>query len=88
MSKVIETTERGELIVPADLVPTNGRKARYRVQTAGRALILIPEDNEAAHRASMTPEERIRDFREWANRPRPTSPDLPDSAFDRETIYP
>jgi len=57
------------------------------VQTAGKSLILTPEDDVAAHRGAMTPEERDRDFREWANKPRPPAPSLSDEALRRENIY-
>ena len=87
MSTVIVATPRGDLILPAELLPSGGRQGRFRGASFAGQLLVTPEPDAAERRSAMTPEERAREFREWASRPRPHAPGLSDEAVRRENIY-
>ena len=52
MTRILQTNEDGELLIPADLLNGAAPNQRYRAESAGKTLILRPES------ASGKPEQR------------------------------
>lgn len=87
MSTILVATPAGDLVLPADLLPEAARSGRFLVEARTGSLVVSPVDELAARRATMTPQERVRDLREWVSQPRPPAPSLPDECLRRENIY-
>lgn len=69
--------------------PTPTPKAtRYHSEIVDGKLVIRPmTDEEMAAYEALSPEEKARRFRVWADMPRPETPILPDEAFRRENLY-
>jgi hypothetical protein len=82
---ILETNASGELEIPADVLGV-GPHARFRLEQEGQTLRLIPETHPLQE--SLSPDERVRTFREWVARlPKRRGPAIPAEALRRENLY-
>jgi hypothetical protein len=84
---IVETTDNGDLLLPAQLIGDTAPHTAFELRIAGKTLILNPLDSERPFWQRATPEERAEAFRKWANEPRPPAPAIPDEALRRENMY-
>ncbi len=86
MTRIIEVNEKGELVLPREMLGATMPHTRFEVETEGNTLKLVPLKAEL----KRTEEEAARwvqAFLDWAGQPRPVVPILPDEAMRRESIY-
>ena len=86
MSAILEVDERGNLRLPADVLPISKPHTRYVASTNGHQVVLAPAESERPFWMTATPEERAGDILQWA-KSHTDGPDLPDEATRRESIY-
>ena len=83
---ILETNASGELQIPAGALGA-GPHARFRLEHEGNAIRLVPEAQQAPWE-TLSPEERVRNFRDWvAGLPKRTGPALSAEAMRRENFY-
>ena len=99
MSSIVRIGKSGRITLPREVLDSVKTDAAYEVQVEGNTLRLSPviEDvsaevehlQEEARRfwTEATPEERAREFREWARGLKPRARHLPDEALRRENLY-
>ena len=86
MSAIFEVDERGNLQLPADVLPISKPHTRYMASTNGNQVVLMPADNEKSLWMTATGAERAGDILRWAGN-HTDGPGLPDEATHRESIY-
>jgi hypothetical protein len=91
--------DKGRVALPKEALSGLRPNSEFNVVREGSTLRLVPvpdqgvatvEELQAQARrywAETTPEQRAKDFLEWANQPRPAGPPLPDEALHRESFY-
>ena len=87
MSEIIEVDDEGNLVLPRKLLGSPNPHARYAVVAECGAIRLLPADEGQLDVTQLTPQERLRRFREWLAMPKPKAPVLPDEALRRESFY-
>lgn len=88
MGKIIEVDEKGGLYLPPEALGDAQPHTRYILHGQNGTLILVQlsPDQEPPFWATATPEERAKDFLEWALSHK-DGPNLPDEALRRENMY-
>ena len=86
MSPIFEVDERGNLQLPADVLPISKPHTRYVASINGHQIVLAPADNEKPFWMTATPAERKDDILLWAAS-HTDGPGLPDQATHRDSIY-
>jgi hypothetical protein len=86
MSHIVEVTEEGAIQLPPEMLETVKPHTRFVVEMQNGTLILRPETKAQPFWATATPEEWVKDFRQWVESHK-DGPNLPLEALSRETIY-
>ncbi len=86
MSAILEVDERGNLQLPADVLPISKPHTRYVASTNGHQLILAPADIETPFWRTSAPAERAEEILRWAAS-HTDGPSLPEEATHRDSIY-
>jgi hypothetical protein len=86
MSAILEVDERGNLQLPADVLPISKPHTRYVASVSGHQLVLAPADSEKPFWMTAAPGERTEDILRWAAS-HVDGPGLPDEATHRDGIY-
>ena len=86
MSAILEVDERGNLQLPADVLPISKPHTRYVASTNGNQVVLAPADSEKPFCITATPSERAADILRWATSHK-EGPGLRDEATRRDSIY-
>lgn len=86
MSDILEVDERGNLQLPADVLPISKPHTRYVVLVSGHQVVLAPAENEKPFWMTATASERAADVLRWATSHK-DGPGLPNEATHRDGIY-
>lgn len=86
MSHIVEVNEEGELHLPAEVLKQVTPHKRFVVEVSDGTLTLRPETKEQPFWATATPEEWVKEFRQWVASHK-DSPNLPLEALSRDSIY-
>jgi hypothetical protein len=86
MSQVVEISEEGAIYLPPEMLKQLQPHTRFTVELQNGTLILRPEDKTQPFWATATPEEWVKDFREWVASHK-TGPNLPQEALSRDSMY-
>ena len=86
MSQVVEFNEEGTLRLPPEVIEQVKPHKRFAVEVDNGTLILRPETKEQPFWATATPEEWVKEFRQWVASHK-DGPNLPLEALSRESIY-
>ena len=91
MGHIIVSNEKGDIIVPHEVLSFAKPNQRYEVQPKGNVLMIVPE---ADIDGDVEVELKVKQFKEWVNsfqdwldKPRPKVPSIPNEALSRENIY-
>lgn len=99
MSRKVRSNKKGDIIITHDMFEGLRPNADYEIEQEGNALKLMPTDESITDQVEnlqaeakrlwteASPEERVRAFREWLEKPRSKSPPLPEEAMHRESMY-
>ena len=83
---ILETNDEGGIYLPPEVTGA-GPHTRFRLEKVAGILALVPEGGEGPSWQNATPEQWVRSFRQWAETPRPTAPEIPIEALRRENLY-
>jgi hypothetical protein len=86
MSAILEVDERGNLQLPADVLPISKPHTRYVASSDGHQVVVAPADNEKPFWMAAPPAERAEDILRWAAS-HADGPGLPQKATHRDSIY-
>jgi hypothetical protein len=86
MSAILEVDERGNLQLPANVLPISKPHTRYVASTNGHQVVLAPANGEKTFWMTATPSERAADILRWAAS-HDDGPALPEEATHRDSIY-
>jgi hypothetical protein len=86
MSAILEVDERGNLQLPADVLPISKPHTRYVASTNGHQVVLAPADDQKPFWTSASPAKRAEDILRWAA-DHTDGPGLPEEATHRDAIY-
>jgi hypothetical protein len=86
MNAILEVDERGNLQLPANVLPISKPHTRYVASTTGHQVVLAPAESEKPFWMTATPAERAEDIIRWANS-HEDGPDLLNEATHRDSIY-
>ena len=85
MKALLELDDKGELRVPAAMLPGATPHARYHVEVWERQVLISPVNGELFWQQASA-QERAADILQWAESHR-QGPGLPDQAITREGLY-
>jgi len=86
MSQVVELTDDGTIHLPTEVLEQVKPHRRFVVRVVNGGLVLHPEDKKLPFWATATPEEWVKDFRQWVASHK-DGPGLSDEAVSRESMY-
>jgi hypothetical protein len=88
MRATLQADEKGELHIPASLLPEAAPLAKYDVEEKAGQIIIAKKQasEEKPIWETASPEERVKALREWVAG-LPPGPGLSDYAVSRESIY-
>lgn len=86
MSHTVEVSDAGTIQLPADVLEQVKPHSRFIVEVHNGTVVLRPENGEQPFWATATPEEWVKDFRQWVASHK-GGPGLPDEAVSRESMY-
>ena len=86
MKALLELDDKGELRVPAAMLPGATPHARYHVEVRERQVLISPANGAELFWQQASAPERAADILQWAESHR-QGPGLPDQATTRESIY-
>jgi hypothetical protein len=84
---MLETNDDGGLNLPPELLGTAKPHAKFELEILGDTLILRPVDKVQPFWQQASRQEWIKEFKRWAELPRPTTPDISLEALRRENMY-
>jgi len=86
MSHTVEVSDEGIIRLPSDVLEQVKPHTRFVVEVHNRIVVLRPENEEQPFWATATPEEWVKDFRQWVASHK-GGPGLSDEAVSRESMY-
>ncbi len=84
---MLEANDDGGLNLPAELIGAVKPHAKFELEVLGDVLVLRPADKDKPFWQRATPQQRAEKFRQWAESPRPTAPDISLESLRRENLY-
>lgn len=85
MTRIIESDDNGNLVLPRDLLGLPKPHAKYQVNVEGNTLMVSPAEEELRDKEEA--EKWVKSFMEWMDEPVPPVPELSDEALRRENMY-
>ena len=83
----LETNDDGGLHLPAELIGAAKPHAKFELEVFGDVLVLRPADKDRPFWQRTTKKEWLKAFQQWAEAPRPPTPDISLESMRRENIY-
>jgi len=83
----LEANDDGGLNLPPELMGTAKPHAKFELDIVGDVLILRPAEKKRAFWQTASREEWLKEFRKWAESPRPATPDISLESLRRENLY-
>ena len=85
--KMLEANDEGGLHLPAELIGEAKPHAKFELEIFGDILLLRPADKKQPFWQRSNKKQWLKEFKQWAEAPRPTTPDISLEYLRRENMY-